>query len=217
VTDKLRVRPLIKLVELIERKPRSFEPPQHKPLTIEGAPVRIMKRGEGIVCPGPAHVTPTREHGVPLEAPAARALEPVRAPEGQVGKTADTRAPAKVEWKVEAPEFDPFASPAVPYAKPLFTKPVINFGTIHIPQHVLLIRIDDASAVGGPAGGLQPVLDNLNAHLGPTWEVRTKPMHRDALLICASTLVADRVLNEPPFKVPGYTTMLWKPRFYIEP
>jgi len=121
-----------------------------------------------------------------------------------------------VEWKVDAPEFDPFAGGTSPRSiRPIFTKPVINYATVPLPQHVILVRqLADPAA---PNTSLQPLVAHLSKLLGDSWEIRTKPTHRDALLICASALQAESVLNDEKFRIPGFQIMVWKPRYYAEP
>lgn len=129
----------------------------------------------------------------------------------------EARPVPTAEWKLDAPEFDPFAAPVPLAHRPIFTKPVINFDLVHMPRHIVLIRGTDESTALGNAPALQSFSEVLTSSLGQTWEIRTKPAHRDALLICASPLQAEAVLNEAVFRVPGMTVMPWKPRFYAEP
>ncbi len=127
-------------------------------------------------------------------------------------------------WKFDASEFDPSCSlpchvmhhqPSSPsQPRPIFTKPIINPDLIHLPQHILLIRSLEFNPT--TATIFQPFIEALTIFLGSNWEVRTKPTHHDALLICESILQAEAVLND--FVVPScFTILKWRPLYYAEP
>lgn len=224
-------RPLIRLYELIDRPP----PHQYvRPEAMVQAPpppaFKIMQRGAGGQTEAvegaktrPDQAQPTRDYEASKARIFAGPLPPHAEPKTLrhgVSEAPSKNASMNVAWKLDAAEFDPFSSrpsalpspPLPPAPRPIFTKPIINPEAVHLPQHIVLIRMDQVAVQS-----LQPFLEHLTRLLGPSWEVRTKPTYRDALLICASALQAEAVLNEPKFRVPGYATLLWKPRFYGEP
>lgn len=225
----LYYRPLIRLYELIDRPPpHQFVRPDA--VIQQSVPsFKIMRRASNAAngpptmeaVPAGAEHKPSQER----ESEASRApsfagplpphAEPKTLHHGVSETVSKNAGAAKVDWKLDAAEFDPFSSrPSTfsPPPRPIFTKPIISPEAVHLPQHIVLIRLDQ-----GTVQSLQPYLEQLTRLLGPSWEVRTKPTHKDALLICSSALQAEAVLNEPKFRMPGYSVLIWKPRYYAEP
>lgn len=240
-------RPLIKLIELLERRPvAGSRNSQMKPAV---APRRILRREPSSATNSndnsdEARTTGAHGSSVPAVKQREQDYEKARAKifEGFTPESVDVNSgstpaaiadstkssapePAPVEsaksveskpvkWKIDAAEFDPTAAKAaaqLPLPRPMFTKPIIDFETIHVPSHILLLRST------GPinAAVWKPAIDLLTTSLGVNWELRTKPTHKDALLICESINQAEHVLND--IKMPeSMSVMPWRPIFYPE-
>jgi hypothetical protein len=101
--------------------------------------------------------------------------------------------------------------PAAPLPRPIYTKPVINFETIPVPQHILLLQV-------GTPDALRAFVARAGEALGATWEIRTKPGHADALMLCQSPRQAQAILEGAAVPaVEGVQAKPWKPRFFPEP
>jgi len=88
---------------------------------------------------------------------------------------------------------------------------VINLETIPVPQHILLLQV-------GTPDALRAFVARAGEALGATWEIRTKPGHCDALMLCQSPRQAQAILEGAAVQaVEGVVAKPWKPKFFPEP